>query len=389
MYDPESERVCQSYSAAEFNRVYFERADGTRARAKDLDLDAQSLCRSLWQWLGLSPDAYDRSRIVARREGDLIVLRAAPLHFLDDPDYWTQGNGNIPMCAHCFPNDLQSIKPCTPNCLFTVRGDGPPPIIEHVFRGVEPPSGAPYFVVAYGPPASGKSSILDVLGRLLPSEFAELDSEHTVQVNVDRMFQDGPLAPVFMKARDFASSRSLLHSQRLYRYYRWVADQIADIVLDEALLQKYNVLWESTGEFVAWTQREIARIRSVGYQVMVVFPLVGEKEIMRRMHGRKDQEATLDEEMPGKIMKASKNLLTLMSEPDCPVWVKTRLKQPQAVCGPHRLIMYDNEKPPGQQTILFDSANPHTADLQRLKELVPDRSLMAYLEQEAKYHHYA
>lgn len=383
MYDQESEKVCQSYSPSEFHQVYFERADGTRVSAQSLNSDAQSLCRALWDWLGMPPAAYDRSRIMVRREDDLIVMRVVPLHFLDDPDYWIEGNGNLPVCNKCFPNDLTSIKPCTPNCLYTLKGDGVPSVIEHIFRDVEPPAddgGAPYFVIAYGPPASGKSSILEVLGRLLPVAFRGVDDKHTVPVNVDRIFQEGPLAPVFARARAFASSRSSLHAQRLYRYYRWVADQVADIVLDEALLQKYHVLWESTGEFVAWTKRETARIRAAGYKVVLAFPLVGEKEIMRRMHARQNQEATLDTDMPDKIMKASTNLLTLMSEPDCPDWVKRRFKNPQAVCSPHRVIMYDNEKPPGQQTILFDSAHPRGADLKRLSELIPNPELLAYLQ---------
>jgi len=322
---------------------------------------------------------------MVRREGDLIVMRVMPLHFLDDPDYWVQGNGNVPICGNCFPNDLASLKPCTPNCLFTLRGDGVPPVIDHIFQDVEPPvkGGPPTFVIAYGPPASGKSSILEVLGRLLPADFGSVDSKHTIEVNVDRIFQEGPLAPVFGRARAFASNRSPLHAQRLYRYYRWVADQIADLVLDEALLGKYHVLWESTGESVAWTQREIARIRSTGYEVVLAFPLVGEDEIMRRMHARANQEATLDEEMPAKIMKASKNLLTLMSDQGCPAWIRSRLKNPQAVCTPDRVIMYDNEKPPGQQTILFDSANPRAANLQRLEELVPDPDLLTDLRKRA------
>lgn len=383
MYDPESEAVCRSYQHDELPRVYFVGHDGTRTRAVDAGVDpaeaAPSLSRSLWRWLGLAPADYAPSRIMAWREADAVVLRAMPLHFLEDPDYWVPGKANVPLCTKCFPIDVTSPKPCTPNCIFTSKWDGFPPIVDHLLSSVQLPTEPQrYFVIAYGPPASGKSSILEVLDRLLPGEFPQLDAEHTVQVNVDRMFQEGPLAAVYTQAREFARGRSPLYAQRLYRYYRWVADQVADLLLNEALLQKYNVLWESTGESVAWTQREIARIRLLGYQVLLVFPLVGEAELMRRLRGRLGQEATPDDEMPDKILKAAQNLRTLMTQPACPQWIKDRLKTPEAQCTPHRVIVYDNEAAPGRQTLLFDSDNPPQTNAPRLKALVPDE-LSRYL----------
>jgi energy-coupling factor transporter ATP-binding protein EcfA2 len=385
MYDQESEAVRRSYQDRELPNVRFVGHDGTQTKALDVvsadALGVQSLARSLWRWLGLAEADYNPSRIMVRREGDAVVLRAMPLHFLDDPDYWVEGNGNVPVCSKCFPVDVNSLKPCAPNCLFTARGDGAPLVVDHLLSRVQLPTTAQrYFVIAYGPPASGKSSILEVLGRLLPGEFPQLDADHTVQVNVDRTFQEGPLAAVYAKARNYARGRSPLHGQRLYRYYRWVADQVADLLLNEALLQRYNVLWESTGESVAWTQREIARIRLLGYQVLLVFPLVGKAEIMRRLHARLDQEGAPDDEMDGKITKASKNLLTLMTQPACPHWVQERLKKPDVVCYPHRVIIYDNEVAPGDQTILFDSNAPSQTDVENLQRLVPDANLLAYLE---------
>jgi energy-coupling factor transporter ATP-binding protein EcfA2 len=385
MYDLESEAVRLSYQDWELPFVRFVGHDGSQIRAVDIvgadDFGVQSLSRSLWRWLGLPEADYNPSRIMLRREGGALVLRVMPLHFLDDPDYWVDGNNHVPLCSKCFPIDVTSPKPCAPNCLFTARGDGAPLVIDHLLSSVQLPTEPQrYFVIAYGPPASGKSSILEVLGRMLPGEFPQLDVEHTVQVNVDRTFQEGPLAAVYAKARNYARGRSPVHAQRLYRYYRWVADQVADLLLNEALLQRYNVLWESTGESVAWTQREIARIRLLGYKVLLVFPLVGEAEIMRRLHSRPDQEATPDAEMSVKITKAAQHLLTLMTQPVCPGWVQDRLKKQDTACTPHRVIIYDNNVAPGEQTLLFDSKTPAQLDVANLKRLVPDAGLLAHLE---------
>lgn len=387
MYDPESDTVRRSFQQHELPYVWFVGHDGKRKRALEVvraaDSGGQSLSRLLWRWLGLPEGDYTLSRILARREDGVVVLRVMPVHFLDDPDYWAEGKTNVPLCSKCFPIDLASPKPCTPNCLFTNSGDGVPPVIDALLAKVKLPTVPQrYFVIAYGPPASGKSSILEVLSRLNPGEFPQLDLDHTVQVNVDRMFQEGPLADVYTKARNFARWHGPQHSQRLYRYYRWVADQVADLLLNEALLQGYNVLWESTGESIAWTQREIGRIRLLGYQVLLVFPLVSEAEIMRRLHARVDQEGTLDEEMSGKIIKASQHLLTLMTQPACPPWIKTRMKTQDAECSPHRVIIYNNELPPGKQTILFDSKAPLNTDFEGIGRLISPQSvdLLAHLK---------
>jgi hypothetical protein len=377
MFDADSDAICKQYDSSQFEQVVFEKYDGPRIFAHQLEFPPDmSLGRRLWYWNHLPIEQYDPARIKVRREGDMIVMCVMPLHFLNDPDYWPAGNTQMPQCNHCFPRDVHSIKPCLPNCIFTARGDGPPVVVDSMFVGKTPPAAQPLFVIAYGPPASGKSDIIAALHDMMPGEFPTLTPDTTIDVNVDRVFQKGPLGDMYATARGVAQAQGgSTYTQRLYRYYRWLGDQVADLVLNEALLQRYNVLWESTGESVAWTQREISRIKQAGYHVVLVFPVVSQPVLMDRLRRRPDQEATLDSEMSDKIQKAFSNLVSLLEKRPCPDWIAKRLRGVRKECFPDRVILYNNDQTPAERTILFDSERPRTAQLDKLKTLVPDHVL--------------
>ena len=376
MFDAESDAICRQYDRSQFKQVVFEKSDGQRTFAHQLDFAPDtSVGRLLWLWNDMPMERYEPARIKVRTQGNDIVMRIMPLHFLSDPDYWPAGSTQMPLCTKCFPRDVHSLKPCLPNCLFTLKGDGAPLVIDTMFVGKTPPDAQPLFVVAYGPPASGKSDIIAALHTMMPGEFPTLTPHTTIDVNVDSVFQKGPLGDIYGAARSFAKAQGgSTHTQRLYRYYRWLGDQVADLVLNEALLQRYNVLWESTGESVAWTQREISRVKQAGYQVLLVFPVVSKPVLMDRLKRRPDQEGALDSEMSDKIQSAKSNLALLLDKKLCPEWIEKRLRGAKKQCFPDRVILYDNDQTPAERTVLFDSKYPRRNQLQRLAQLMASPS---------------
>jgi energy-coupling factor transporter ATP-binding protein EcfA2 len=288
--------------------------------------------------------------------------------FLSDEDYWGNDKTNVFLkCDKCFPKNIDAMKPCMPSCIYTEHGYGVPPVIKYIFENkipVPPSEAKPTFVVAYGPPGSGKSSILEVLSRTLANEFPSLDASHTIEVNVDRIFQEGPFGEEYKSARKATESKGPLYTQRLYMYYRWIADQISDSVLNLALLGRFNILWETTGETIHWTRREISRIKSLNYQVILVLPIVGEDEILARLKRRAEQtgqEAAPAKQIEHKIDQSLRNLIDLLSDKQCPDWIidDLLLKIDTKSCSPDRVIIYNNQLPDGKQEILFDSDSPN------------------------------
>lgn len=70
--------------------------------------------------------------------------------------------------------------------------------------------------------------------------------------------------------------------QNLYNSYRKEADNIADVILNKALLNNFNIVWETTGNTIAWTIKEIKRIQKKGYSVIIVYPIVDPDELVLR-----------------------------------------------------------------------------------------------------------
>lgn len=267
---------------------------------------------------------------------------------LQNEDYWADLGGraavNCKLTA-CFPRSLEASIPCDMRCIMTKDGFGQPEAVKRAFEGVKPAQGsAPYFIVAYGPPASGKSSIASFLKRTFP-EFRGLD-ETLVSVDVDDIFQGGEVGEQYKSYRQKISQMMVspatqqIYLQRLYVYYRWIADQISDQILNLALLGRYNVRWETTGAS-DWPRHEIVRINNYKYRTIVVYPLVKTDTLIERAKQRADavgQEAMPAEQIRKTVDLAQEKLIALLAL--------------------SHVIIIDNNGEPGKETIYFDSARP-------------------------------
>ena len=178
-------------------------------------------------------------------------------HTMDEPfvhkaERWqTLKNGNeAAICDACFPQSATASDLCLPECIFP-----PSDILEvhsQMIEGKVAPEGQPWFIIGYGPPASGKAGIVAALERL--SAFG-VTPRNTVATEVDGLFQNA-----MSVGRRFSAQQERLSvlarttqereqtAGRLYTAYRFVADQISDAVLWKAAARRMNIYYETTGE---------------------------------------------------------------------------------------------------------------------------------------------
>lgn len=287
----------------------------------------------------------------------------------------------------CFPKNIEAVTGCDVRCLFTTRGYGVPEAVSRAFAGKLPvmKGKIPYFIVAYGPPASGKNSVLMMLKKASPAEFKDFE-ETTINVNVDDVFQGGEVGKLYKQYREIIKSQvhSLkereLYTQRLYTYYRWSADQIADGILNQAFAGRYNVIWETTGGS-KWPRHEIARANSYGYETVVIYPLVETKKLIDRALKRaqvQGQEAAPAEQIAKVVYLAQNNLIDLLPEntvvarDDCPMQDRFNDENNPDTCRANRVIIIDNNGGIGKEKIIFDSKSPRRFCTIHAEELLID-----------------
>ena len=141
----------------------------------------------------------------------------------------------------------------------------------------------PVFVIKYGPPASGKNSLLSLLYKYIPSL---QDENVTVDADLDRIIADLP---------GFQDDLKVAPEDRLQIYQKWrsVGMEVMDNMIRRAALIPCNIIFETTGYSVSWTVPLIRQLISQGYHIVLMFPLVQEKELVRR--------AELREKLTGQI----------------------------------------------------------------------------------------
>ena len=102
--------------------------------------------------------------------------------FVYKADRWLKlTNGNeAAVCDACFPQSATATHLCLPECIFPTSDILE--VQEHVVEGKVAPEGQPWFIIGYGPPASGKAGIVAALERL--SAFG-VTPRNTVATEVD------------------------------------------------------------------------------------------------------------------------------------------------------------------------------------------------------------
>ena len=193
----------------------------------------------------------------------------------------------------------------------------------------------PTFLVAYGPPGSGKST---VVASLYADAERRIRADEIVDIDVDAIVQ---LVSGYAEKREKAKTAD--ERSAVYWDARREADPVSTALLNEALLTRYSVRWETTGGSIAWTVRELDRIKRLQYRIWLVYPVVDVAELKRRLRQREAAQ-TGARNVEEFVVRARKNL-------------------PELIPFIDRLIVYDNSGPSGTQTVLFEITRRYTGDV--------------------------
>jgi len=152
-------------------------------------------------------------------------------------------------------------------------------IADALFDGKSAP--LPVFLVTFGPPGSGKSAIVQAV-----LDARGMAPDATVEVLVDSIVERMPGYRADMAAAA-ATSDPVAAAERVYFRYRHAGgDAISENVLERALLGRYHVVWETTGNSIDWTVRTIERAKRANYHIVLVYPYVGEAALAERVRAR-------------------------------------------------------------------------------------------------------
>ncbi|MDF1757081.1 MAG: ATP-binding protein [Legionellaceae bacterium] len=208
----------------------------------------------------------------------------------------------------------------------------------------------PQFIITFGPPGSGKSSIVQ---KFLTKY--NINPKSVVSVNVDDIIMQMPCYKFYrakikkltannssseirnnlkknnneflnnlLKApsKDDLKKIGALELQKelnesLYFYYRGKlhANDISMEMRELATLKKLNIVWETTGTKVSWTIKVIREMIKQGYHITVLYPFADLQNIIKRVSVRNKttgQEGARDEIIKESFVKSQHNLKFLL-----------------------------------------------------------------------------
>lgn len=126
-------------------------------------------------------------------------MSTSRVSFLNNPDNFSLHFGNQePRChKNCFPHQIDALDSCKVECFFplnntnvdNIKLTGISHVINKSFLNKKKPS-KPYFIIGFGPPASGKSGIISFLNRHNSLFGFNILKENTIEINVDKIFQE-------------------------------------------------------------------------------------------------------------------------------------------------------------------------------------------------------
>jgi predicted ABC-type ATPase len=187
-------------------------------------------------------------------------------------------------------------------------------IVESFFKNKKPFS--PYFIVTYGPPGSGKTSIVR---RFLQQE--GLKMEQTIWTLVDDVVAALPEFQVKMTELvenakitskeskhpvddldTLSKNEAALNKKKsdLYQKYRPTGDVGSNQIMNRALASRFNIIYETTGASVGWTIGILENAIRHGYRIVVLYPFVPRSTLETRLQHR--SSTTLQAQAPSSFI---------------------------------------------------------------------------------------
>jgi predicted ABC-type ATPase len=213
------------------------------------------------------------------------------------------------------------------NCVISTRKASN--IINDAFNGKKPRT--PIFFIKYGPPASGKGGIMK---KVLVKE--NITDKSLVTIEVDSIIESNT---------KYKSEREKIANAKdrtaLYWKWRGESDAISDQILNHAILNGYDIDWETTGGTIDWTLKEINRIKRQGYIITVVYPLVPADTLVKRALIREKetgQTPASEDQIRSGVTKAINNLVQIIDHVD-------------------NIYIYDNSGSKGDEYVVIEINN--------------------------------
>lgn len=171
-----------------------------------------------------------------------------------------------------------------------------------------------YFVIKYGPPASGK-------GTMIKNIISDLNISNYIDINVDSYVQ-------YLIEKD-----KLEFNETNYNLKRKIADNISDNIFINCIINNNHILWETTGRNTFYTENVyIPFTKKYNYNIVLTIPIVILKSIIERCEKRTAQIANCTEDYLRDIKeKSSANFPALAKKCDLILIYDNNKSYPQLI----------------------------------------------------------
>jgi len=186
---------------------------------------------------------------------------------------------------------------------------------------------ARWFVINYGPPASGKNSVKKnkEIVELIQSNFLDIDIDVIVS---DLFFQQGNT--------DITNL-----TQELYWTLRKTANEKSDNILINSIIVRNNIIWETTGRDRSYIKYVVDFVKQYGYHVLLTIPIVYLDTEIARCRSRKQPANCSFEYISDIRLKSYNNFKYVASDCD-------------------RVLIFDNNN---KLFVIYDSTKESCGDI--------------------------
>ena len=182
----------------------------------------------------------------------------------------------------------------------------------------------PTFYIKYGPPASGKGTIMDKVAKE-----EQKDLNNIVIVEIDTIIQEHKdyikkKGELLKKLKNNKNNKKDINKELTDLYFKYrknvespniKGDDISDAITYGAIDEGLDVAWETNGHDIDWTKNVmIPKIKKINnkYKIVIVYPLVPLKLLLERARIREETTGQTPANNIEEMAKnAPKNLLKM------------------------------------------------------------------------------
>jgi len=147
-----------------------------------------------------------------------------------------------------------------------------------------------YFIILYGPPASGKSYLSNYFIKKM-----NINMENLIEINIDKII----------------SNNENINDDKNYWDFRKKYDSASNMMIDMGIISKLHILIETTGKTITYIIKQIEKIKKFGYNIIILYPYVKKEILIDRINKRitnKTQITIKPDEIEEYKIKAEKNI---------------------------------------------------------------------------------